>query len=157
MKKSIIVVVVLCFTFFASTAQEVGVRLGSFGGNNAAVDAIFSFGKLERLHANASFGGGLGIDLLYDFFYKPVSIGGEDGFDWYMGVGPSLYIGDDFINDNAEGNSFLFGASFEIGMEYHFKFPLAVGFDYRPTFWIVEETSFDAGNFGAMARYVFGK
>jgi hypothetical protein len=29
--------------------------------------------------------------------------------------------------------------------------------DYRPTFWIVEETDFDAGGFGLNIRYVFDK
>lgn len=154
MKKIIVLAMVLTFGSLASQAQEIGGRIGSFGGNYIAVDAIFSLGKLERMHANASFGLGLGADLLYDFFYRSATIGGEDDFNWYMGVGPSMYIGDSYIGDNDV--EFLVGASYEIGLEYHFDFPLAVGVDFRPTLWVVERTSFDPG-IGVMARYVINR
>jgi hypothetical protein len=49
-----------------------------------------------------------------------------------------------------------FGASGEIGLEYRFKgAPLALGVDWRPTFFLVDKTSFDAGGFGLNIRYVF--
>ena len=53
---------------------------------------------------------------------------------------------------------FFLGVSGEIGIEYHFDtVPIAIGLDYRPTFWIIEETDFDAGGFGLNIRYVFDK
>jgi len=89
--------------------------------------------------------GGVGIDALWDFLYKPL---GSEAFSWYLGVGPSMYIGGDF----------LFGVSGEIGIQYYFSgAPISLGFDWRPTFWIVEETRFGANSFGLNVRYVFGK
>ncbi|TAF74160.1 MAG: outer membrane insertion C- signal [Flavobacterium sp.] len=127
-----------------ATAQEIGVRFGDVTGNDVAVDAVFSAGKFSRIHADVSFGnGGVGVEALYDFIYRP--LGGES-FNWYLGVGPSAFIGDDF----------LLGASGEIGLEYKFKgAPIALGLDWRPTLWIVEDTDFHAGGFGLNLRYVF--
>ncbi|MBI1315590.1 outer membrane insertion C- signal [bacterium] len=135
----------LCLIVSAGlSAQEVGIRFGNVSGNNVAVDGVFSVGDWSRIHANASFGDGLGLDALWDFVDKP--IGGE-AFSWYAGVGPSMYAGNEL---------FLLGASGEIGLEYHFNtVPFALGLDYRPTFWILEETEFEFGGFGLNVRYVF--
>jgi hypothetical protein len=52
-----------------------------------------------------------------------------EAFNWYVGVGPSTYIGDNFD----------LGVSGEIGLEYLFaSVPIALGIDWRPTFWIVD-------------------
>lgn len=154
MKKVIVLALALSLGSFVSQAQEIGVRAGNFGANSIAVDAIFSLGKIERLHANATAGFGVGADLLYDFLYKPVTIGGEDDFNWYMGVGPSVYVGDRYFGD--ADVDFLLGVSYEIGLEYHFDFPLAVGVDFRPTLWIVERVDVNPG-LGVMARYVINR
>ena len=128
----------------AISAQEIGVRFGEVSGNNVAVDGVFETGSFSRVHANISFGGdGVGLDALWDFIYRP--LGGES-FNWYAGFGPSAYIGD----------LFLLGASGEIGLEYVFnEVPIAIGLDYRPTFWIIENTDFDFGGFGLNIRYRF--
>lgn len=125
-------------------AQEIGIRFGDVARNNVALDAVFATGKFNRIHADISFGGdGVGVDALWDFLYKP--LGGES-FNWYVGAGPSMSIDDDF----------WFGVSGEIGLEYRFKgAPIALGIDYRPTFWIVDESDFHAGGFGCNVRYVF--
>ena len=143
MKKLLVVLVLVCANQFAN-AQEVGIRFGDVSGGDVAVDAVFSSGKFNRIHANVSFGdGGVGLDALWDFIYKPLD---GEALKWYVGVGPSMVINDDF----------LLGASGEIGLEYRFKeAPIAIGLDWRPTFWIVEETDFHAGGFGLNVRYVF--
>lgn len=127
------------------SAQEVGVRFGEVSRNNVAVDAVFPTGG-NRIHANLSFGDdGVGMDALWDLVFKPL---GEEAFFWYLGVGPSASIGDD---------DFYLGASGEIGLEYRFTtIPLVIGADYRPTFWLLEETDFEFGGFGLNFRYVFG-
>ena len=126
------------------SAQEVGIRFGQVSGNNVAVDGVFALGDWSRVHADVSFGDGLGVDALWDFVDKPLS---GEAFTWYAGVGPSLFVA---------GEIFLLGASGEIGLEYHFNgVPIALGLDYRPTFWIVEETDFEFGGFGLNVRYVF--
>ena len=89
------------------SAQEVGLRFGnvpvSNESNNVAIDGIFSLGEFSRIHADVSFGDGVGIDALWDFLYRPL---GDEAFNWYVGAGPSFFI----------GNDFWFGASGEIGI-----------------------------------------
>ncbi|PQB05917.1 outer membrane insertion C- signal [Aureitalea marina] len=126
-------------------AQEVGIRFGEVARNNVAVDAVFNTSS-SRVHANLSFGNnGVGVDALWDFVYK--NLGGE-AFNWYLGAGPSANFGD---------SAFYLGVSGEIGIEYLFTgVPITLGLDYRPTFWIVENTDFEWGGFGLNARWRFG-
>lgn len=137
---------VLAFVTICSAvqAQELGIRLGDVLGNNAAVDVLFNAGKYSRIHADVSFGSGVGVEALWDFIYKP--LGGE-AFYWYAGVGASMLIDDPF----------LLGASGELGLSYMFnKVPISLSADWRPTFYIIENTDFHAGGFGVNVRYVFG-
>jgi len=131
----------------SSNAQEVGIRLGGTNGfGGAAIDGVFGAGQFSRIHADLGFyKGGVGIDALWDFLYKPIN---GEAFNWYVGAGPSTYIGDQFD----------LGISGEIGLEYRFEqVPISLGLDWRPTFWIIEETRFGADSFGVNIRYVFGK
>ena len=92
-----------------------------------------------------SFGNGVGVEALWDFIYRPLS---GEAFNWYVGAGPSLFLGDPF----------LLGISGEIGLEYHFnEVPIALGADWRPTFVIIENTDFSAGGFGFNVRWVFNR
>jgi hypothetical protein len=146
-RQLIIVLAIVAGSMLSSNAQELGVR---FGGTNgfvgAAIDGVFAAGQFSRIHADLGFyKGGLGIDALWDFLYKPIN---AEAFNWYVGVGPSTYIGDNFN----------LGISGEIGLEYRFvSVPIALGIDWRPTFWIIEETRFGADSFGVNVRYVFGE
>jgi len=147
MTRLVAVIAIISCTYLTSNAQEVGVRFGGTNGyGGAAIDAVFGAGEFSRIHADLGFyKGGVGIDAFWDFIHKP--LGGE-AFSWYLGVGPSTYIGDDF----------RLGASGEIGLEYHFNgAPIALGIDWRPTLWIIDETKFGADSFGLNVRYVFGK
>ena len=144
MKKALLIVTFVAAGLVTASAQEIGVRFGSFTGNGGvAVDGIFSTGEFSRIHGDVSFGKGIGVDLLWDFIYRPL---GSEAFNWYLGVGPSTYI----------GNDFWLGVSGEIGLEYRFNAPIALGLDWRPTFWVVKNTEFGAGSFGINVRYVFG-
>ena len=144
MKKILFTILFLGGLFPLTQAQEVGIRFGDVVGGNFAVDAVFGLGQFSRIHTDVSFGNdGVGVDALWDFLYKPLG----PGFNWYVGVGPFAYLGDPFI----------LGAAGEIGIEYHFEIPLAIGVDWRPSFAIVENTDFEAGWFGLNIRYVFGK
>lgn len=147
MKSTRILLVLAVLTLAAantSKAQELGVRFGDAMANRSsvAIDAVFSLGKFSRIHGDVSFGNGVGVELQWDFLYRPIS---DIPFNWYVGVGPSLYL----------GNPFGLGAAGEIGLEYRFKdAPLALGLDYRPTLVLVETTTwFNA--FGFNVRYVF--
>ena len=126
-------------------AQELGIRFGDVVGNDVAVDALFGLGEFSRIHADVSFGSGVGVEALWDFAYRP--LGGE-AFFWYAGVGASMLIADPF----------WLGASGEIGLSYTFNsVPISLSADWRPTFYIIEDTDFHAGGFGINARWVFGK
>jgi hypothetical protein len=149
MKTVFKITTVLCVAAFFQTnetfSQELGARFGDALGNKSsvAVDAIFSTGKFNRIHADVSFGNGVGVEALWDFIYRPIS---NSPLNYYIGVGPSLYLGDPF----------LLGAAGELGVEFRFKdAPLALGLDWRPTFVIIENTDFTSG-FGFNVRYVFG-
>ena len=125
-------------------SQEVGVRFGDVLGNNIAVDGIFNTGKFNRLHADVSFGDGVGVEVLWDFLYRPLS---GEAFKWYVGGGVSSLIDDPF----------WLGISGEVGLEYVFKFPLSLSADWRPTFYFIDDTDFRSGGFGVNARWIFGK
>jgi hypothetical protein len=139
MKTFLLTVLVILGLSQLNRAQEVGIRFGDAFGGNYAVDARFS-----GLHADVSFGDGVGLEVLWDLLYQGL---GEKGFDWYVGAGLSTYLGDPF----------LLGVSGEVGLEYHFDFPLAIGADWRPTFIVIDYTEFEGGWFGFNARYCFGK
>ena len=129
---------------YTASSQEVGVRFGEVLGNNVALDMVFGAGEFSRIHTDLSFGNSVGLEILWDMVYRP--LGGE-AFDWYLGFGPSFLFSDPF----------LFGISGEVGLEYHFNtIPIAVGVDWRPTLYLVEETDFDSGGFGFNVRFVFG-
>lgn len=140
-----VVIAIATFTVITTNAQEIGVRFGGTNGaGGAAIDGVFEAGQFSRIHADLGFyRGGMGADALWDFIYRPL---GDEAFNWYLGVGPSLYLGDDF----------WLGASGEIGLEYRFEtVPISLGIDWRPTLWIVEETKFGADSFGLNVRFVF--
>jgi hypothetical protein len=142
MKKILLICCLLQFFVGISNAQEVGVRFGDISGGNVAVDAVFGTTKFSRLHGDISFGDGVGIDLLWDFFYRP--LGGE-AFDWYIGAGPYTFL----------GNPFQLGMAAEVGLEYHFSgIPIAIGGDWRPFLRIIDNTDFDWGGFGFNVRLV---
>jgi hypothetical protein len=124
-----------------SQAQEIGLRFGQLNGNPVAVDGIFSTGDFSRIHANVSFGGnGLGIDALWNPIYDDIP---DTDFKWYAGFGPSIYLSEDF----------RLGGAGEIGAEYAFsEVPLTVGLDFRPYFFLVQQTEFRAG-FGLNIRW----
>jgi hypothetical protein len=141
MKKFSLIAAFMMITTIAS-AQEVGVRWGDVSGGDVAIDAVFSMGKFSRTHANISFGNGVGIDVLWDFIYKP--LGGE-ALNWYAGVGPFAVFDDPF----------QLGIVGEVGLEYRFNFPISLSADWRPSFRIIEDTDFHAGGFGVNVRYIF--
>jgi hypothetical protein len=145
MKKILLILVIGFLGMNYAGAQELGLRFGDVSGGNVAIDGIFGTSQFSRIHADVSFGEGVGIDVLWDFVNKP--LGGE-AFTWYAGVGPYVVIDDPF----------WLGVAGEIGLEYHFNgVPIAIGLDWRPSVSIIEETDFHAGGFGLNVRYVFGK
>ncbi|MDB4582707.1 hypothetical protein N9164_06115 [Draconibacterium sp.] len=144
MKKILLIVAIAIATYSFSNAQELGVRFGDVSGGSVAIDGIFAAGQFSRLHGDISFGDGVGIDVLWDFLYRPL---GDEAFYWYVGAGPYMVIDDPF----------WLGVAGEVGLEYRFEaVPIALGLDWRPELSIIEKTSFHAGGFGFNVRYIFG-
>jgi len=147
MKKALVTAIFLIASHIGFS-QEIGVRFGDVVGNNVAVDALFNTGEFSRVHADVSFGSGVGVEALWDFLYKPLSIGKAEGFSWYAGAGVSTLIDDPF----------WLGVSGEAGLEYTFaKVPISLSTDYRPSFYFIDDFDFHGGGFCFNARYVFGK
>ncbi|WP_109830852.1 outer membrane insertion C- signal [Reichenbachiella versicolor] len=147
MKKIIAILTFIVISAVGAQAQfvsELGIRFGEVSGNNVAIDGLLNPGNVKRIHANVSFGDGFGADALWDFLYDRV--GTEEALRWYVGAGPSLYAGN---------NLFLLGVSGEVGLSYQFNFPMSLSADWRPTFWLVEETEFSGDGFGLNVRFVF--
>ena len=142
MKNKFLLICLLCLTAAPGFSQEIGVRFGEISGGNVALDAVFSTSKFSRIHADLSFGDGIAIDFLWDFYYQPF---GNEAFDWYIGAGPYSFL----------GNPFQLGLAAEIGLEYHFKgIPIAIGGDWRPVLRIIDNTDLDLGGFGFNVRLV---
>ncbi len=143
--KKIIFLAAFAFGFVGfSYGQELGIRLGDVTGGDVALDALFTTKKSTVIHADASFGnGGLGLDVLWDFVYSPL---GDLPLNWYVGVGPSAFIGDDPT---------IAGMA-ELGLSYKIKeIPLSISGDWRPALILVETTDLYFGYFGVNIRYVF--
>jgi len=145
MKKALFFVLLFTSISSYSFSQELGVRVGNTTAGNVAIDGVFSVSKFSRIHADLSFGNGVGIDALWDFLYRPLS---DEAFNWYLGAGPYIQIDDPF----------WLGAAFEAGLEYRFTgAPITLGIDWRPRLSIIETTDFHFDGFGVNVRYVFGK
>ena len=142
--KKLLLLISFMWCSYVGTSQEFGVRFGEVLGNTVALDMVFRSGEFNRIHADLSFGNDVGLEVLWDLVYRP--LGGE-AFNWYLGIGPSMLFSDPF----------LFGLSAEAGLEYRFaSVPIAVGADWRPTLFLVEDTEFETGGFGFNVRFVFG-
>jgi hypothetical protein len=141
--KKIILVTLFAFTISSfAGAQEVGVRFGNVVGNYAALDLAWGI-KNGRIHADISFGDGVGAEALYDFLFGRL---GNDNLFYYVGAGAFTWI----------GNDFSLGLSAEGGLEYRFQsVPLALGIDWRPAFQVIDVTDFYADRFGLNLRFVF--
>jgi hypothetical protein len=143
MMKKLLISLVFLFAINQITAQEIGLRFGDVTGGNVAIDAVFSTSEFSRLHADVSFGDGVGIDVLDDFIYRPLD---GESLNWYVGVGPYAFL----------GSPFALGAVGEIGLEYKFKeIPLVIGADYRPYFRLIDDTDLGFDSFGLNVRYKF--
>jgi hypothetical protein len=142
--KRLLTILGLLLICAAANAQELGIRFGDVVGNDVALDAVFSTGKFSRIHADVSFGTGVGLEALWDFVYRPLS---EESLYWYAGAGASMLIDDPFF----------LGVNGEIGLEYRFNgVPVSLSLDWRPVFYLIEDTDFRADGFGLNVRYVFG-
>ena len=144
MKKHLILFITIIGLLFADLdlkAQanwEVGVRFG----NEFAIDMTVPLAASPRLHPAIYFDR-FGFGTYFDWMFALSD--GPSGLKFYPGVGPEFFFENDF-DFNIAGN---------FGVEYSFKFPLTIGFDWRPGFAVTNDFDFYTSNWGIMARYRF--
>ncbi|HVN58236.1 MAG TPA: hypothetical protein VMT63_08075 [Bacteroidales bacterium] len=145
MKKLFLIVSAILILSSCALSQEVGIRVGEISGGKGALDVTWNTARYNRIHADISFGSGTGVDFLWDLLYRPLF---SKQWKWYLGAGPYAK----FVNP------VWLGAVGEAGIEYRFKkAPVAMGFDWRPFFSIIQSTGFTAEGYGLNIRYVFGR
>jgi hypothetical protein len=145
MKKLIVFSIALLGFAYLSTAQEVGIRWGNNIGGSAAVDGVFSYGDFSRIHAEVSFGEGLGLEALWNFHNAPMK---SEALYWYAGAGVYTFLGDPFV----------LGVSGELGLEYRYNgVPLVFGADWRPSLDLISTTYFWPDRFGMNLRWNFAR
>lgn len=146
MKKLIalpIIVIGLLFVQSESKAQngwELGLRLGDRG----SVEATIPIGIAPRLNPAVYFYKDFGFATYFDWVFKLSD--GPAGLKFFPGLGPEFFFGDNFN----------FAAAADLGVEYVFNIPLTIGIDWRPAVFFTNGRGFEAGHFGATARFHFG-
>lgn len=146
MKNIFLVLALLGAALFAaekSSAQsnwEVGVRFG----DNFSIDATIPLAAAPRLHPAIYFDR-FGVGAYFDWLFA-IS-GGPEGLKFYPGVGPEFFF----------ENRFDFDIAGNFGAEYSFKFPLTIGFDWRPGFRVTNGFKWKSSNWGFTARFRFGE
>jgi hypothetical protein len=124
----------------AQSNWEAGVRFG----DNFSIDATIPIGATPRLHPAVYFDR-FGVGTYFDWMFALSD--GPTGLKFYPGVGPEFFFEDRF--DFAVAGNF--------GAEFSFKFPLTVGFDWRPGFRLTNGSKWKSDNWGITARYRFNK
>lgn len=124
----------------AQSNWEAGVRFGE----GFALDFTIPLAASPRLHPAIYFDR-FGVGGYFDWMFA--LSGGPTGLKFYPGVGPEFFFENDFD----------FHIAGDFGAEYSFKFPLTIGFDWRPGFKVTEGFKFKSGNWGFTARFRFGE
>jgi hypothetical protein len=124
----------------AQSNWEAGLRFG----DNFAADITIPISAAPRLHGAVYFDR-FGVGTYFDWMFELTN--GPEGLKFYPGVGPELYFEGDF--DVAVAGDF--------GVEYSFDFPLTIGLDWRPSFFLTNDADFYSGNWGLIARFRFGE
>ena len=158
MKKFFLTFVLLnSFFLFSQNLSEnaIGLRLGSNDGFGYELSYQRSFGDKNRLEANLGFRNSNDIDAfkavgLYQWVWQL-----EGNFNWFAGAGGGLASWSHKHHNTKDTGTYFLGAG-NIGVEYHFDFPLMVAIDYRPELYFGDGFSNNFGNDIAISvRYKF--
>lgn len=144
MKKNLLVIILL-FIALSSVKGQSNWEVGGRFGNSFSLDMTIPFAA-PRLHPAVYFDHTVNFGLYFDWLFD---LQGETptGFRVYPGVGPEFYF----------YNGFDLAAAGDFGVEYSFKFPLTLAFDWRPHIMLTENMHFGSNNWGFTARFRFGE
>lgn len=156
---------ILLFTMYSlsSIAQEIpnnaiGLRLGDTNGFGTEISYQRKWKEDKRLEFNLGLRSGTRFNAwratgLYQWVYNLY----DQKLLWFIGAGPSVgkfsfdqnYIGD-------TGQTLFFQAVGDIGIEYHFNFPLQLAIDFRPELAVINSVdNFIEYDLALSARYRF--
>lgn len=146
LKFSLIAFLLIVFHVYSiDTKAQANWEIGARFGPSIAIEATMPIGASPRLHPSVYVTDRFGVGVYFDWMFA--LSGGPTGLKFYPGVGPELF----FEND------FAFHVAGDFGVEYSFKFPLTIGFDWRPGFAVTESFKFKSKNWGISARFRFGQ
>jgi hypothetical protein len=140
--KTLFAFIILCLAFSTTMYSQANIEAGVRFGDNTGIDATIPLGISPRLHPTVYLEN-FGIGTYFDWMFALTD--GPSGLKFYPGVGPEFFFENDF-DFNIAGN---------FGVEYSFKFPLTIGFDWRPGFAVTNDFDFYTNNWGIMARFRF--
>lgn len=159
MKKLCIIISVLFLSVMADAqnTNAIGVRLWGSDGISAEISYQHFISGPNRIEADLGFidagwYDGFKATLMYHWVNNI-----EGGLNWYIGAGGSLGGWDIDAgkpgNDDFHNEGFFLDANGQIGIEYHFDFPLQLSLDGRPEIGLIND-DFDFG-YGLGIRFTF--
>ncbi|WP_157491258.1 hypothetical protein [Flammeovirga sp. SJP92] len=117
---------------------ELGLRFLS----DVGIDMTYNLNK-NRLHFTGTFTHNFQLAMYYDWMFN---VSSAPGLSVYGGAGMAVRFED----------WSPFGIGGNLGVQYAFSgAPIAVGFDWRPTWWLANHSYFDSGDFAFMVRFQF--
>ncbi|MBB6462400.1 porin family protein [Flammeovirga kamogawensis] len=174
MKKQILLIISMCFLFHFSNAEgdpktstdsfvssdksylfqtpqntidgsktpkgkmELGIRFW----DEIGIDFTYNLAK-NRIHATGTFDNNFRINVYYDWIFN---VSSAPGLALYVGAGAAVKF--------TEYAPFGLGAN--LGVQYSFaKAPIAIGFDWRPTWYLASNSYYSGNDFALMVRYKF--
>ena len=146
--KKVLAILLVCFAVAAAVnAQDkaVGLKFGSYG---VEVSGQMAMGDANRIEANLSFMGGLGLNGYYQWVKDLPALG--SAWKWYYGGGAGIALGSGY---------FGLGVGGQAGLEFDLQsvvpsLPLQLSLDATPTINIIGGFGFGVGG-GLGVRYRF--
>lgn len=146
--KKVLAILLVCFAVAATVnAQDkaIGLKLGSYG---AQISGQMAMGDANRVEANLSFNGGIGLNGYYQWVKDLPALG--DAWKWYYGAGAGLALGSGY---------FGFGVGGQAGIEFDLQsvvpsLPLQLAIDATPTINLIGGFGFGVSG-GLGVRYRF--
>ena len=163
MKKKISVLLLMIFGFLQFNAQTyktgAGVLVEDGQGPAMVGPHLKHFFKPNNAGEFSVLFGGNSTLIQANYQYH-MPIPSAPGLQWYVGVGPGILFGNDHHdhdhNDDGHPDHTYFAPSAMIGLDWKIpNVPLDVSIDWRPRFYMGEDSFSRPGRFGAGFRFTF--
>lgn len=129
-------------TIDVNSGKKGKIELGLRFLTEVGIDMTYNLSK-NRIHVTGTFTHNFQLAFYYDWMFN---ISSAPGLAVYGGAGMAVRF-EDYSPFGIGGN---------IGIQYAFaQAPIAIGFDWRPTWWLANHSHFDAGDVAFMVRFQF--